>query len=111
MKHKVAPSLKVWDFMCDKASAALVVEDDPMEEGGPACKDPEYQARKLQTYRLKVLLEGLGELVMNMGKMVQSCCVDAEDPDPPKPPGLTFYSFFFCLQFAFTQLQVSQPPN
>jgi len=88
VKDKVAPSLKVWDFLSDKASAALVVEDDPMvEEGGPACKDPEYQARKLQTYRLKVLLEELGELVMNMGKMVQACCVDADDPDPPKPPG------------------------
>ena len=59
------------------------------EDGVPECTEPEYQARKLQTYRLKVLLESLGEVVLQMGKMVQNCCVDADDPDPPsaaKPP-------------------------
>ena len=58
------------------------------EDGAPECPEPEYQARKLQTYRLKVLLESLGEVVLQMGKMVQNCCVDADDPDPPpaKPP-------------------------
>ena len=84
-------SLKVWDFLCDKVRSANEVEDNEMEEDGvPECTEPEYQARKLQTYRLKVLLESLGEVVLQMGKMVQKCCVDADDPDPPsaaaKPP-------------------------
>ena len=83
-------SLKVWDFLCDKVRSANEVEDNDLDDDGvPECTEPEYQARKLQTYRLKVLLESLGEVVLQMGKMVQNCCVDADDPDPPsvaKPP-------------------------
>lgn len=83
VRAKVVPHISIWEFMGDKARNSEP-EEDGDDDGDP--KDADYQARKLQTHRLKVMLEQLGEVVTEMGKMVQNCCIDADTPDPPKRP-------------------------
>jgi len=85
VRAKVVPHVPIWEFVRDKARNS---EPEPEEGDESDPKDADYQARKLQTHRLKVMLEQLGEVVMEMGKMVSNCCIDADTPDPPKNPKL-----------------------
>jgi len=83
VQAKVVPHVPIWEFVCDKA---LNSEPEPEEDDENDPKDADYRTRKLQTHRLKVMLEQMGEVVIEMGKMVSNCCIDADTPDPPKNP-------------------------
>ena len=81
VRSKVSPHVSLWDFLRDKARGS-----DPEDSDQP-CQD--HHARKIQTYRLKVMLEQLGEVATEIGKLVQDCCLDAEakDVEPKRRSG------------------------